>query len=310
MSDPQLSKPPNGLSHSLRPCVRTTWLLIAVALLTVAASSVFIGKRFVQHVFTECHGRLVAIPTDEVPTTSTSEPRNRITDLEVRYDTVEDNKTGLLRGDRYTNIRVVWNRADGCACEDVVIPHVSGAPWSLHVHHYEGTDVYVVRETSALYETADVLVAFRKVEGASRKLDRAKLMDGSNASMLVLFVAMIALLIAVARAIRATPYALRMQGWHEAVLRNDGVVESMTGATLGRMVDRARVPAGDVIINPSAYEGRDVYREMPILTRRVVGAGSHDRWREGTLRQLRDARVIAVISGVTTLLALTARLLG
>jgi hypothetical protein len=87
-------------------------------------------------------------------------------------------------------------------------------------------------------------------------------------------------------------------------------VESETGASLGTMELRSRVPAGQVIVDPNAFEGRDVYREMPILTRRTVGSGSHQRWYEGTMRRLRDARSLAIVATMTTLFALVARIVG
>ena len=84
----------------------------------------------------------------------------------------------------------------------------------------------------------------------------------------------------------------------------------LLGATIGMMETRSRVPAGPVIVDPRALEDRDVYRGMPILTRRTVGSGSHERWHDGTMRRLRDARSLAIVSMVTTVVSVIARVLG
>lgn len=289
----------------------SAWIVLLVATLAVIGSGTFVVWKFVHHVTVPCSGRLVAVPSNELGTDARHERPADESNLELRWD--EDRPTRFARGPgpyggytRYTGVRVVWTPPDAtCACEDVAVPWPSEwAPSGARIYRDAETGLYVVRN-----HAREARVAFRRVGGHGRRLQWDRVVDPHNLSMLIFVLSLGALGLASAYAIRAIPYATRMHAWQVGTLRHDGLVESEHGASLGIMELRARVPSGPVIIDPQALVG-DAYRGLPILTRRNVGAGSHQKWTEGTLRRLRDARSLAIIAAVTTTFALVARTLG
>jgi len=293
------------LSATVPTSLRNTWIALLLAGFAVIVSGTFIVRSFYLYAFAECHGELQRVPTAELNEQRTSALRRVPSDeFELRYDTVKSKRR--YAPSTYKNVRIVWVHADStCSCSDAPVPWNGGSstsPPSLTIERDEGTGLYVARGGAED-------IAFRKVDGMGRRFQSDRLLDRHNVSMLVFLVSLVALGVAAARTLRATPYATRMHAWHRATLRHDGLVESETGATLGRMDPRSRVPAGVIIVDPAALEGRDIYRELPILTRRHVGAGSHERWYTGTMRRLRDARSLAILSTMTTAVALVARVL-
>ena len=104
-----------------------------------------------------------------------------------------------------------------------------------------------------VYGKNELIRVFQKIDDRGRRFQSDRLLDGHNVSMLVFLISLVALGIAAARTVRAAPYATRMHDWRSATLRPDGLVESETGATLGRMDPRSRVPAGKVIVDPAAF---------------------------------------------------------
>jgi hypothetical protein len=127
----------------------------------------------------------------------------------------------------------------------------------------------------------------------------------------VWLVALVALLMATFRVIRATPYARRMSAWKETVLRDDGVVEDAAGATVGKLAPGVRIASGSVLVADGNGDAEaSVYRGVRMLARGEVASGGHDRWRRGTALRLRDARTLAVMATLTTALAFVARVLG
>jgi hypothetical protein len=287
--------------------LKSTWIALIIAALAVVGSGAFILKSFVQHVFIECKGTLRSVPASEL---SDSGALKRIdqsrADLEIRYDQTPSKKLY----DSYKNVRVVWTRTDAaCSCSDVPVKwsgHSYSSPSSLRTYRDDATGLYVVRDSSGSTE----LAVFRKIDDRGRRFQADRVFEPHNLSMLIFLLSLGALSLAAFLALRAAPYATRMHAWRPATLRHDGLVESETGASLGTMELRSRVPAGPVIVDPAAFEGRDVYREMPILTRRTVGIGTHQRWYEGTIRRLRDARSLAIVAMMTTIFALVARVIG
>ena len=285
----------------------STWIVLAVALLAVLGSGPLVVWKLVRHVTVECKGHLRAVPARELGATSRL---NRTAEHESNMEIRWDEKPGKRPYDRatYTNVRVAWTPPDAtCACSDMPIRWQSyGPPTSLRIYRDDDTGLYVVRERDGSPE----LAVFRRVNDEGRRIQWDRVVDPHNLSTLIFVLSLGALGLAMARAIRATPYATRMYQWHTATLRHDGLVESEHGASLGMMELRSRVPSGPVIVDPSAVAERDAYRGLPILTRRNVGAGSHQQWWDGTMRRLRDARMLAIIAAVTTMLALVARFVG
>lgn len=298
--------------------LRTTWIAVLVASLAVVVSGVFIIKNFLHHVFVDCRGTLQSVDASELSESGRNlyPSQEKRSDLEVRYDTVEPSSDkAKYTPTQYKNVRIVWNREASdsstvtCACKDIPVKYEAryyGSPSALRIHRDDVTGLYVVRDPQGGKE----LAVFRKIDNKGRRFQSDKLLEGNNVPLAVFLLALGSLAIAAFRVISAAPYARSMHAWRPATLRNDGVVEGESGATLGMMENRSRIPAGKVIVDPAALEGRDIYREMPILTRRQVGAGSHERWSEGTARRLRDARSLAVIASMATGLSLVASILG
>jgi hypothetical protein len=293
--------------------LKSTWLAVLLATLAVVGSGGFIVRSFVRHVFLECRGRLDAVPTSELrgrPELSASP------ELEIRYDEVaappsyNSYKYPDLRVAK--NVRVVWKRSDApWACADVPVDaeREPGAVASeLRIYRDDAAALFLVQHPHEATERGP-RAAFRKVDDRGHRLQRDRILEPQNLPLLVLLLSIGALGVAAFRALRATPYATRMFAWRSATLRDDRLVEGENGAVLG-IEPTAQVPAGAVIVDPAAFEGRDVYREMPVLTRRTLGAGSHEQWHEGTMRRLRDARSLAIVSTATTIVALVARLLA
>jgi hypothetical protein len=113
------------------------------------------------------------------------------------------------------------------------------------------------------------------------------------------------------RARRGITYATRLHGWTEGELVGGGrVVSEESGETLGVIATTSRrlVP-GPVLVAPEAG-GQALYREMRMLERRDIAMGSHSRWRQVTMRGLRDAHALAGIATACGAFGLLAQLLG
>ncbi|MDF2692004.1 MAG: hypothetical protein K0S65_387 [Labilithrix sp.] len=285
-----------------------TWIVLAIAMLAVVGSGAVIVQKFIRYVFIECRGTLHTVPLRELgdaPHLQRVEASR--SDLAIRFD--EKPGRRLFGPKTYSNVHVAWERSDAkCACADVAIPWAKSypTPSELRLFRDEATGLFLVRESNE----GPNLIGFRKIEDRGHRLDRNLIADPHNVSMLVFIVALGALVMATFRAARATPYATQMFRWIPGTLRHDGLVESETGASLGKMDARSRVASGDVIVDPRAIESQDAYRGLSVLTRRNVGSGSHSRWYEGTMRRLRDARALAILAMAGTALAVVARVLG
>ena len=285
-----------------------TWIVIAAALLSVIGSGTFVVWKFYRYVTVPCSGKLVAVPATELgPDDGRTWSAADTLDMEIRWDEKPRKRPYDLP--RYTNVRVVWTPSDAaCACSDVAVSTPSSVfdPSTLRILRDPDTGLFVVQERGDSRE----LAVFRRTGDQGRRVQWDRVVDPYNLSMLIFILSLAALGVATARALRATPYATRMHAWRAGTLRHDGLVEGEHGASLGTMDLRSRVPSGPVIVDPKALAERDAYRGLPILTRRNVGAGSHEQWAAGTMRRLRDARMLAIIASITTALALVARLVG
>lgn len=300
--------------------LRNTWIAVILAAITVSLTGFFIVRNFVRDVFVDCRGRLVQVSESELGddpdlVRADRDEKNRVvaTDLEIKFDEVKGKK---YADTTYKNVRVVWSRGEtSCACNDVSLKWESHyeAPYSVSIWRDKSTGLFVVHRSgwskSSTFKTAPIAV-FRKADGEGHRFQSNRIFSGKHVSLAVFLLALGALGFAATRALRATPYATRMHAWRAATLRNEGFIESDTGMTIATLESGTKVPAGPVIIDQTALEGRDIYREMPILGRRHIAAGSHERWFDGTMRRLRDARSIAIISTVTTGLALVAHVIG
>lgn len=291
---------------AIEAALERTVVQLGLALVAVLAIGSFTTWRFVSYVDVPCRGRLAAADAREL----SGEPRVPARELEIVNDAYVT-KEGFVRS-RGTFVAV--KPADGVrACNTVPFTPAHGTDTSMYRVEYDPrATLYAVVDTAEPRADGQpaVPLAVRRFDHVGRVFDATRVVDRYNVSMLVFLVALGALGLGALRLGQARPYAKRMHRWRPGTLREDGVVESETGVTLGRVDPSSKLPPGDVIVDPAAFEDRDVYREVPILTRKTVGAGSHERWTAGTLRQLRDARSLAALTALTTAAALVARLLA
>lgn len=306
--------------------LRRTWLAVGLAALAVLVVGFLAARDFVRDVYATCPGSLQVSPVSSSLAGRSLEPLSFDTaeppvptaatkSFSLLYDQKKtDPRTPFGAMPQYANVRVVWNDrgSDGrtCACGTAPITLVGEAPHELRLHHVEGTDRYVVKgRTLSPYVTdSDVRVDFRLLPGASRELQRDRIFSMRHLSVLVALAAAGALVVALFRSRRAMAYALRMHTWTEARLAPSGLVEDESGAALGLLEQtRGRARTGPVLVASEALARSQLYRDMPIVDRRDVAEGTHARWTEGTMRRLRDARVLAVLSTACTLLAFGAR---
>jgi hypothetical protein len=265
--------------------LRLTWLMVIVAAACVTFAGIFVLRRSIDDFYVPCRGVLVQV--------SPADGGKPI-----------DSKDTPLFVEREKNARrIVWIRPDeATTCNELTIP--DPAWWS------PSTELIVRDRGDGTYDFAekDHRFAVRLSEMRARRFVPARFELRAQIPALVFLLAMIALLVAAFRAMRATHYATRLHAWSEGTLREDGVVESRSGRTIGRLESPARIPPGDVIVDPA--DGGGAYRALRMLTRGDVGEGDHERWRNGTLRRLRDARTLAIVATLTTSAAVLARLLS
>lgn len=301
--------------QSLTDSLKRTWVAVAIATLAVFAIGSFVVRTFVRDSVVPCRGHLVTVRDSELQEPDLEKLKSSA-DVDIRYDEAKPKK--LYGETTYTNVRVAWTPAGGLPrCNDVSVPwssvdHVI-RPWKLNLYRDRVTGLFVVAEEST-EQSAKTSTrwrrVFRKVDDQGHLFSRENALSPKHVPLAVFLLSLGALLVGVFRTLRATPYASNMVRWQSATLRPDGLVESETGATLGTFEPRARLRPGPILVDATALEGRDIYREMPILLRRQVAVGTHDQWSVGTFRRLRDARSLAVVSVVTTLLAASAHFLA
>lgn len=282
--------------------------VVIFAAIAVLLASAIIVTAFYGHITVPCHGGLEEVPVSELP------PRSGRNDLIggdnvfVDYD-LASSKENFASTDprKYSNVRIVWS--ESCACkaqlkikwdpEHDVLHH--NPPRLLNIYRNQETGLYVVHEQSG----GDVF-AFRRTSVSGHVLKWSKALETNNLSMLILFGSIGALLGAYLLLNRAASYALTMCDWRPARRREDGVLEDANGAIIARL-GRVFFWNPDVLVNPKRVEGRSVYRELPLLSRRDVAPGNHAQWTNGTYRRFRDAKVLAVLATLSTALAVGAQ---
>ncbi len=120
----------------------------------------------------------------------------------------------------------------------------------------------------------------------------------------------LALAFALVRVRLAVAYSRRICAWNERTLTEGGMLQDESGATIGTVASGARVPPGPVLVAPPATRGSSVYRELPIIARSEIAAGSHAQWERGTALRLRDARTLSVLATATSLVAIAVQVLA
>jgi hypothetical protein len=216
----------------------------------------------------------------------------------------------------FKNVRVQW-REPGvggdapCTCGAVSIALSGEAPSDLHLFREHGTSRYVVkgRAGRGYDEEASVRATFTLDDVPAHRIQLDRIFTARQLPFGVTLVALGALVVALFRSRRAMSYARTIHAWSEARLTPGGMLESDAGGTLGTL-EQTRfgyIPAGPVLVAPEALATNGLYRDVPIVQRRQIAEGNHQRWASGTMLRLRDARALAVISTACTLLALGAR---
>jgi hypothetical protein len=301
-----------------------TWTALGVAALAVLLVAFLVGRDFVRDVYPECTVSLETGPFDADATASlvpvaleTTEPVPSTPRwFQLRFDQKTDARA-YAPVTQYSGVRIVWNDVtlDGkpCACGSVPITLSGETPSDLRLYRVEGTEQYVVKgRRSGSDLRPDFRDAFVIKHGPARHLQADRIFTAHHLPALVVWLALGALGVAVVRSRRAMSYALRLHAWTPARLTTEGLLEGETGETLGTLEQSRgpRVPSGPVLVAPEALSAAGLYRDMPIVQRRSVAEGTHARWASGTMLRLRDARALAVISTLSTLLAFGARLLA
>jgi len=301
-----------------------TWTALGVAALAVLLVAFLVGRDFVRDVYPECSVSLEAAPLGsnekaslERVTLETSDPiPNAPGSFQLRFAEKTDVRTyGAVT--QYSSVRIVWNDValDGkpAACGSIPITLSGEAPSDLRLYRVGSSDKYIVEGRHSVSDLhTDVRAAFVMKHGPSRHLQTDRIFTAHHLPALVVWLALGALGVALVRSRRAMSYALRLHAWTPARLTTEGLLEGEAGETLG-MLEQSRgprVPPGPVLVAPEALSAAGLYRDMPIVQRREVAEGTHARWASGTMLRLRDARALAVISTLCTLLAFGARLLA
>jgi len=291
--------------RSVPTTYRFTRALVLVAIAAVLVAGVLIGRGFVQHTTDPCKGTLVEVPLGDLGDLSNAEHVVEAdVNLAIRAESVARKGESTTQ---FEKVRVVWNRPDtSCSCAEINLPWDRsrdgiGSPEFLELRRDRETGAFVLG-----HYAGKTIVAFRKTEKNGVVLRAARILEPNNVGSLVFLASLGALALAMKGILRARPYATRLRSWQSGTLRPDGLVESPNGASLGRIGPRVYITGSDVIVDPAAFEGRDVYREMPMLARKDIAAGTHEHWTAGTMRRLRDARTLAILATATTGLAVAA----
>ncbi len=148
-------------------------------------------------------------------------------------------------------------------------------------------------------------VVFRAVERPARHLQRDRLFTRFSLPALLALVAAGAFALAARRTRDAYGYLTRLHGWTESRLRPDGRVESVDGELLGTVEPAIHgLAPATLLVGPAATRGSSAYRDVPLLARDHLALGSHDAWRDTSLRALRTARRFAAFSATSAVVAM------
>jgi hypothetical protein len=284
--------------------LRRTWALLALALAAILPVAFVVVRDFLRDVFPRCEASIEAI----------REPwTHHATDDDLRGVPGLFNAK-LTYADRG---RVVAGaiellgkgpKGEPCACGSVKLRSAGITSSSVQVRRGNARSVYVVVDGRT---GGDGIGELLLVPGG-RHLQIERLASRRHLPALVVLLAIGALGVAYLRGRRGIAYATRIHAWTEATLDAGGRVEAESGETLGVLDSGGRrVGDGPVLVDPAAVpDGGALYRDVPILARRHVALGTHERWTRSTMRELRDARALSAISVVCSGLALLARALG
>lgn len=227
--------------------------------------------------------------------TDTTQPFRLVYDVDARaYPT------------RYENVRFEWVVPEGdrpCTCDSIRMKLEPGqTPFTATLQFERASQHYHVK-------VGDQELTFELKSSPSHHVQTARILSRRHLSLFVSFAAFLALGVAWLRQRKARAYAQFMHTWTEAELSEAQMIQSEAGEMLGTLSSgsrrRAR-PAGTVLVNPHALGGSGMYRDVPVIEPKDVAQGSHDTWLRATMIRLRDARALAILSALTSVLALAA----
>ena len=308
-----------------------TWVALAVATLAVLVVALLTGRDFVRDVNAPCPGSLHEEPfagwtslaklepvyMESLSSESTPSPVASGPAFVLTYDQKQRQSNGYAYPTEFRNVRVQWKEPGSSTdapctwCGSVRIALSGEAPSDLNHFRERGTNRYVVkgRAGHSSGEDSAVRATFNVDDVPTHRLQLDRIFTARRLPFGVALLALGALVVALLRSRRAMSYARTIHAWTEARLTPAGMLESDAGGTLGT-VEQTRfgyIPAGPVLVAPEALATSGLYRDVPIVQRRQLAEGTHQRWASGTMLRLRDAQALAVISTACTLLALGAR---
>lgn len=323
----------------MRTDLKKSFVLLAIATVAVLGVGAITFRDLARDIApTASHG-IVPLGKRDWPSAFTTLDRVELgtkSGYVVTYDRSTNNKNGEVRfeGVRVTTLEctsltepVADDLRDRCALNEVRITLLRGqTPSDVRLYRYDtrgsGSDKtwrpagrYVVKVHETGLSSSDPSVAaFEQFDTPVRRFLPMRVVSTRHVPSLVVLVAFGAFAFALSRARRATAYADGMSQWVEAKLSADGMLQDEAGGTIGVLASgalgRGRVPEGIVLVDPAATQHGSVYRELPVVARHSVAAGSHALWAAATALRLRDAKSLATIGAVTALLGLAARFLG
>lgn len=129
----------------------------------------------------------------------------------------------------------------------------------------------------------------------SRRLRPENLASPRVVPGLLGLVAVLALVVGLARARLGFAYARRMHAWREVTLTAGGMLED-EGTTLGVVDGTRRLRPGAVLVAPASLPRSATYRDLPVVAPGAIAQGSHAVWVAGTELRLRDARVLSLLA--------------
>ena len=211
----------------------------------------------------------------------------------------------------YRNVRLEWlsTSTDGpCVCGSIPIT-LEGAqgPYGFELTFDPRSSQYTLTNGSSQ------TLRFTVAPTPSHHVQIARILSRRHMSLAVSFAAFLALGVAWLRQRKARAYALTMHAWREVELTSGQMIQSETGEMLGALQSTSRriwQRAGKVLVAPEALGGSGLYRDVPAIEPRHVARGGHDEWARATMIRLRDARALAILSALTSGIALAAHLLA
>lgn len=307
------SKSEEGRTIGVPSRLRATYALLAVAFVTCLVVAFISFRCLKREVIPECHGVLEHVdyepPTgwsfDRLPSSGVFGPTS---------DTLRVEADPVYRG----SLRVVRVHPEGgdlLVCGDITMYGQDAAFHSPNEYTlFRGPhDVYVAVQGGnppSPFDATTRAAVFRTVNVDETVWQPGRLFSPRALTVVISVAAIFALLIALVRARRGIAYATKLHAWTEGELGDGGRVLDANGEALGIVASSSSwIGRGPVLVAPTPKTDT-MYREMRILDRRDVAQGSHAAWATITMRGLRDARALAIVSTACSALALAGHMLG